>query len=289
MKQSVFVVGGAALDIIGAPATVCRLRDSNIGRVTVTVGGVGHNIAKALTRYPLEVELVTALGDDAGACTLSDDCLAAGIGMRHAVRYAGASDTYLCILDEDGDMLAGINDMGGIARVTPARLAEMLPAMNAAGFCVLDANLSAEALGYLTENLTCPILYEPVSCAKAKRIGAGLSRVFAAKPNRFEAAALSGCSCDTLRGVYRAADWFLAQGVKRVFISMGGEGVYWADEGGCGLVEAEHIDVVNTTGAGDFMAAAIAWGILSGDSTENCARAGNHQSALRCAGKEELE
>ena len=133
------------------------------------------------------------------------------------------------------------------------------------------------------ENVTCPIFYEPVSCAKAERIGPHIGKCHTVKPNRYEAALLSGCNCETLRGVYRAADWFLNQGVQRIFISLGAEGVYWADHQGCGHIPAEEITLVDTTGAGDAMAAGIIYGSLTGAATEECAILGNHASALVCA------
>lgn len=282
--KQIFVVGGAAIDITGAPTECFRLRDSNIGSVIMRVGGVGHNIAKRLARSSgVSVELITALGSDSRTSMIETDCAEHNISLSHALRAEGSTATYLCMLDDEGDMLAGINDMLVIGKLTPDYLAGKLALLNAADMCVLDANLSPEALAFLTENVTCPIFYEPVSCAKAKRIGDGVGKCFAIKPNRYEAALLSGCNCDTLRGVYRAADWFLNCGVRRVFISMGSEGVYWADKAGCGHVPAEEIHVVDTTGAGDAMAAAIIHGSIFGATTEECAVSGNHESALVCA------
>lgn len=281
--RKVFVIGGAALDITGRPAGVMRPRDSNIGRVRLSVGGVGHNIAKALARYDLAVELVTAMGSDFRTGMIERDCADFGIGLAHTLRADGPGATYLNILDEDGDMLTAINDMEIIGALTPTFLETKLAVLNTADMCVLDANLSAEALACLAERLTCPIFFEPVSCAKARRIGAHIGRCFAVKPNRFEAAHLSGCSCDTLRGVYRAADWFLEQGTKRVFISLAGEGIYWADADGCGHIPAEGAPVVDTTGAGDAMCAAIVYGCITGKSAEQCAADGNHESACVCA------
>lgn len=283
--NTVFVVGGAALDVTGVPEKICRQRDSNIGTVRLGVGGVGKNIAKSLTQYDLKVELITAIGSDFRARMIEEGCLADGISIAHSLHTEGNGATYLSVLDEDGDMLVGINDMGIIEQLTPAFLSGKRTVLNESAMCVLDANLSKESLAYLTETLACPIIYEPVSCAKAGRIGGNIGKCFAVKPNRFEAAQLSGRSCDTLRGVYRAADWFLSEGVKNVFISLGEEGVYWADVNACGLIPAENNSVLDTTGAGDAMCAAIVNGLIQGRSAEACAEAGNHASALVCMQK----
>lgn len=280
----VVVVGGIALDITGAPRGLFRLRDSNIGDVRLGIGGVGHNIAKKLKDYPdMEVSLITALGSDDWVAMLQSDCQRLGISLEDSLHATGPTATYLNLLDDEGDMLAAISDMDIILKLSPEFLSEKLEKINGADYCVLDANLAPETLAYLLEHVTCPVFYEPVSCAKADRIGSHIGKCHTVKPNRFEAALLSGCNCDTLRGVYRAAEWFLNQGVQRIFISLGAEGVYWADSEGCGHIPAEEIQLVDTTGAGDAMAAGIIYGSITGQSTEACAIAGNHASAMVCA------
>ena len=272
MKR-VCIVGGAALDITGLPDGICRLRDSNLGTVRLQVGGVGRNIGCRLKRYALDVELITVIGNDFRADMIEEDCLQHGIGMAHSLRLDAPSATFLCVLDEERDLLAGVSDMEIMAQLTPAFLEQKLELLNGADAVVLDANLQPESLAFLTEHVRAPLYYEPVSCAKARRIGGNIGRCYMVKPNRYEAAYLSGCSCDTVRGVYRAAEWFLREGVQRVFVSLGAEGVVWADGDGCGYIEAEPITVVDTTGAGDAMCAAIIHG--------------NRASAQLCAGLDE--
>ncbi len=281
MKQ-VFVIGGAAVDITGAPQQACRMRDSNIGRVTLRAGGVGLNIATHLTEYPIAVELITALGREHRSKLIADNCARHHVSLQHALICDEPCASYMCTLDAEGDMLIGISDMEIMKRLTPEVLEPLIAFINRGDMAVLDANLPPETLEYLCGNLHIPIFYDPVSSAKAARIGGSLSKCYAIKPNRFEAAILSGCSCDTLKGVYRAAEWFLGQGVQRVFISLSEEGVYWADAEGCGHFPSEAQDVTDASGAGDAMSAAIVSGLLRGDSTETCAKAGNAAGSRFC-------
>lgn len=280
--KKVFVIGGAAVDITGSPRDICRMRDSNIGRVRLRAGGVGLNIAAKLAEYPVAVGLITALGTGYRSDMISADCKKRHVSLAHSLVCDAPSSTYMCMLDADGDMLIGISDMEIMNRITPSYLMPLLSTINSADMAVLDANLPAEAIEYLCDNLSIPIFYDPVSCAKAQRIGDRLGKCYAVKPNRFEAALLSGCSCDTLKGVYRAADWFLDQGVQRVFISLSEEGVYWADASGCGHFPSEAHDVTDASGAGDAMSAAIIHGCINGDSAEKCALDGNAAGARFC-------
>lgn len=277
--QTIFIIGGAAIDITGKPQSVCRERDSNIGRVQIRVGGVGYNIAKRLAALDYRVELVTAIGSGFHAGMVREGCQKAKVSLTHTRSSAEHTGTYIGVLDEDGDMLIGISDMSVLDNLTPEYLLALLPEINASAFCVIDGNLSPASLEFLCRHVSAPLYYDPVSCAKAKRIGDSIGKCYAIKPNRFEAGFLSGKSCDTIRGVYRASDWFLEQGVRRVFVSLGEEGVFWADAEGCGVLPAECGGVPVPSGAGDAMGAAIIDGCVRQLSAEDCAKLGNLASA----------
>lgn len=270
--ETITIVGGAAIDITGKPDSICRERDSNLGRVRIRVGGAGHNIAKWLARMGFHAELITAIGSGFHAGMVRESCRQAGVSLAHTFAASEHTGMYIGVFDEDGDMLVGISDMSVLDHITPEYLTPLLPEINTSRMCVIDGNLSPEALEFLCVRVTAPLFYDPVSCAKAARIGGNIGRCFAIFPSRLEAGFLSGKSCDTLRGVYRASDWFLEQGVKRVFIYLAEEGVYWADADGCGVIPAEGRNIVDIPGAGDAMGAAIADGCVRGLSAEACAR-----------------
>lgn len=277
--DTIYIVGGAAIDITGKPDSICRERDSNLGRVGIRVGGVGHNIAKRLASLDYHVELVSAIGSGFHAGMVRESCRKANVSLEHTYVGTEHTGTYIGVFDEDGDMLVGISDMSVLDHLTPDYLANLLPQINAAKMCVIDGNLSPESLGYLCQHVTAPLFYDPVSCAKAKRIGGNIGSCYAIKPNRFEAGFLSGKSCDTIRGIYRASDWFIEQGVKRVFIDLVEEGVYWADADGCGVVPAETREIINASFVGDVMSAAIIDGCVRELPAEECARLGALASA----------
>ena len=83
--KKVFVIGGASIDITGAPHEVCRMRDSNIGSIQLRAGGVGLNIATMLTKYPVAVSLITALGTEYRSATIVDHCKQHKVSLAHAL------------------------------------------------------------------------------------------------------------------------------------------------------------------------------------------------------------
>ena len=60
----VYVIGGVNMDISGTPAAPLRAGDSNPGRITLSPGGVGRNIAENLRLLGRKVSLITIMGED---------------------------------------------------------------------------------------------------------------------------------------------------------------------------------------------------------------------------------
>ncbi len=267
--QPVFVVGALNLDACGVPRAKFRPGDSNPGRVTLAAGGVGRNIAAHLAGAGARVELVAALGDDHAAWLLARLCERDRVGLSHAPTFPGASGCYLSLHDEGGDMVAAVNDMSLADRMTPEVLARLLPALSRAPLVALDANLPAETIEMLSMSVKAPLLLDPVSGFKAARARNVIGRFEAVKPNALEARALSG-----EEEIDRAAQWFLEKGTRRVFISLGAEGVYYADARERGALAAQQRAAVNVTGAGDALTAGVAFGLLKGQSTKECAITG---------------
>ncbi|MCE5236339.1 MAG: PfkB family carbohydrate kinase [Clostridiaceae bacterium] len=275
MKYKVTVVGGITTDITGFPSRALLLRDSNPGRVKISEGGVGRNIAENLVRMGFETELICAMGCDAYADAHLSHAEALGLSLKNAVRVEGGrSGVYLCLCDESGDMFAALNDMDDIfAALAPERV--NMEAVNAGDLCVIDANLPEETLAFIAKNARVPVVADPVSAAKAARLIEALPYLSVIKPNLLEARALTGKSTPD-----EAADALLDAGVKRVFLSLGTQGVFYADANARGTARVETVKAVNATGAGDAATAAICAGYLMQLSMEECARLAARLGAL---------
>lgn len=263
------VLGGANMDVGGHPVGALRLRDSNPGAVRLRPGGVGRNIAHDLCLLGLEVSLITALGDDLFGVGLRQSCEALGMDLSMTLTVPGArSSTYLYISDESGDMHAGVADMAVTEALGPAALEPWLPRINASDAVVLDANLSAGTLAFLSETVTAPLYADPVSAAKAPRLKAALPKLAAIKPNALEAAALTGEDDPE-----RAARALLKAGVRRVLVSLGARGMLAAEGDRLLRLPCLPCRVVDATGAGDAAMAAVVWAGIQGLSLEETARA----------------
>src|SRR5438128_420509 len=107
----VFVIGGANVDVKGRAGGRFIAGTSNPGMVTVTPGGVARNIAQNLARLGLDVALIAAVGDDGNGRLIAEMTEKAGVDCARLMRVDVATGTYLAIVDENGEMVAAVNDM----------------------------------------------------------------------------------------------------------------------------------------------------------------------------------
>ena len=284
------VVGGVNLDIGGTPFAPLVGQDSNPGRVRTSLGGVGRNIAHNMALLGLDVRLITALGDDLNAQKITTSCIELGIDLAPSLQVpGGTTSTYLFLTNEKGDMALAVSDMEIYDHLTPRYLSTKEQLLNNARLVVCDTNIPAETLQWIAENCRAPVFVDPVSTAKAGKVKPVLGRLHTLKPNRIEAELLSGVAITDDKSLSAAADALLATGLHRVFISLGGEGVYAADHlGGRIKVPCGPARMVNTTGCGDAFMAALAWGWLEGLGLEEAARAGLAASAIAMEGAETI-
>lgn len=282
------VIGGVNMDIGGSPVNKLIMRDSNPGIITARPGGVGRNIAHDMSLLGLEVSLIAAIGDDVYGHGILTSCAELGLDLSLArVLPDMRTSTYLYVTDETGDMELAISDMEIVKCITPDYVARHIEAVNSFDAVVLDANLEAETIEYVAAHCTAPIYADPVSTAKALRFLPVLDKLTALKPNIYEAERLTG-EIDP----ERAARKLVEHGVKRVFISLGEEGILAADENELLKLPREYVTVVNTTGAGDAATAAIVWAGLNGlslyDSALAAVKAGAITSTCVAANNPEL-
>lgn len=275
------VVGGVNVDIGGRSFAPLVSGDSNPGKVTTSLGGVGRNIAHNMSLMGVEVRLLTALGDDAGGERVAASCSELGIDLTHALTVPDANTpTYLYLTDHRGEMALAVSDMSVCEKITPAYLASNLSILQNAQVVVADANIPEESLRYLADNLNVPLFVDPVSTVKAAKLRPILSKIHTLKPNCMEAELLSGVNLDDLENLPKAADRLLELGVHRLFISLGARGVYAAMGDKRMLLPNLPGNMVNTTGCGDAFMAALVWAYLEGCDLEQTALAGLAAGAI---------
>lgn len=258
----VAVVGGANMDIHGTPHAALREHDSNPGTVHTSPGGVARNIAENLARLGIDCRLIAPVGNDHHGQLLMKQGRAAGIDMRNMLQLDSANtSTYLSILDDCGDMVIGISDMAILNELNVGRLRNHEKLLRQAALIVADTNLTDDALAYLTGTFSEQDLFvDTVSTKKAIRIKPYLAAVHTLKPSLIEAEDIAGIKVPTPDRLPKLASWFHDQGVKRLFITLGPQGVFYSTGQEQGIeANSPFVDqTVNAGGAGDAFVAGLA-------------------------------
>ena len=244
--MKICVIGGANVDITATSGEAFRVGDSNPGRVEVSWGGVGRNIAHNLALLGDEVELLTFFGGGLFAPVIASACRELGIGIGHSeIAPEGTNSFFVSINNADGELVGGVADMNATEGITPSWLAARLSVIRNADAVVADANASARTLAWLIDNCPKPLYLDAVSVAKAGRIREAVAlssrkSFFALKCNAIENVELAQVQC-----------------CRRRYVSVGAEGLKVAAGGKLYEFPALPCIVRNVTGGGDALLAGI--------------------------------
>ena len=259
------IIGGVNIDIGGRPDKDLIEKDSNPGRITSSLGGVGRNIAHNMSLLGMDVKLITALGEDSNAVRVAESCKELGIDISHCCHTTeDPTSTYLFIAERDGDMAVAISDMNIYRHITPAFIESRMDVINQSEIVIVDTNIPEETIAYLAENCRVPIYADPVSCTKAEKLLPVLGKLHTVTPNKLEAEVLTGITIDSDEKLDEAAKLLFDKGIKQVFITCGADGLYAANREVSYRLPNLKCKLVNATGAGDAMVAGFAYAETKG-------------------------
>ena len=273
-EDYIAVLGGANVDIIGIPNQKFVPADSNPGRIKVAYGGVGRNIAENLIHLGVPAKLISAVGDDLNGRKILEHAERIGLDMKNSLVLSDKpTSTYLAILDLNGDMKAAVSQMDIFDEMTIDFIQSKKQVIENSRICVIDTNIPDEVIDYVLNHFKRPKFYlDTVSSKKALKIKDKIGLFHTIKPNKIEAELLSDIRIENPHDLEKASEYFLKQGVQRVFITLGAEGVFYHDGKAHQLIPNPKVQVINATGAGDAFLAALAFSDFNGCDIDESAR-----------------
>jgi len=287
-EHRALVVGAAGLDLKVQPRTaVIEPARSNPGLIRWGWGGVARNIAENLARLSVEVQLITAVGDDRWGHMLLHQLRDLGINTDACiVSDEHPTGSYVALSHFDKQPWVAFDDMAAMCEITPGHLYRLRGLVRDADIVCIDANLSARALQTLfrlTSEYDIPVCADPTAALLAHRLHPHLPQIVAITPDLDEAEALVGQKLQEERDIGAAARRLVQSGVDLAIITLGAAGLYYATSAESGRVSPFPVEVVDVTGAGDALTAAVAYGLLEGMSPEETVRLGTAAAAQTIA------
>jgi pseudouridine kinase len=241
---------------------------------------VARNVAENLARLGMETILITSVGEDTPGRQLLRQVSQSGVNVEYALAADGfQSGSYVAVLDEAGNLHLALDDMRVIDAITSQHLRDCQTLFQQAAAVVLDANLPPKTLKTavsLAGRSKVPIAADPTSVALAPRLAPHLEKLWLVTPNEAEAEAL--CPHPVPHAdreiALDAARHLVSEGVDIAIITMAEYGVGYATAEVSGHVPAMPTTIVDPTGAGDALTAAVIFALLNDIPIDEAVRLG---------------
>jgi pseudouridine kinase len=288
----VLVVGSAGIDVKASTPEELEWETQNQGRVRTSVGGVARNIAENLARLEVKTVLLSAVGNDAMGKRVVKHTKANGVHCEHMrVVEDGRTGAYVALLKPDGELRVAVSDFEVTASVDEAYLRKHERLFARASMIVIDTTLSDSALATVFEfagRYNVRVCADPTTPAFATKLCAYLDKLFLVTPNAAETKALCGVevAAHDRDSALKAARQLVMMGTQIAVVTMGDQGVAYADSSGGGFIRAHQIAVVDATGAGDAFSSAVIFGLLNNVDLDEAMRLGMTAASLTLQSRE---
>jgi len=221
------VIGACNIDIIGRSNQNLIPDNSNIGKISLSVGGVAKNIAQFLSSFGIKTNLISAIPNSSFGKIISRDLSKNKIDFTNS-KFGFFDDClYLSIEDHHGNMLGAINQMKSIDLLDSSFLQSKKEKILNVDMVVIDTNLSQESIEFLANLQGRKYLaVEGVSCEKVQKIRNIYDKIDLLKLNEAEAKSITQKNLS----YKNLAHQILSKGVKQVHITLGEKGVVFGDK-----------------------------------------------------------
>ena len=286
MGEHVLVIGAILLDTKGKPLAGLEPGTSNPAGIRSTRGGTARNVAENLARLGADVVLLSAVGDDITGINLLTQTAESGVNTDYVLIIDDENTgAYIAILDTDGSLSVALDDVEVMRHLTPQFLRQHEALFAEAEMVMVDGSLTEEALAtavQLTLQHNIPLCADPSSARLAYKLRPHLAHLRLVVPNEVEAAEL--CQLD-----FFGQDPNLSLDLARQLVKLGVEiavvtladfGIDYATSDETGYLPTHYGEMVDSTGTGDSVTAAIMFGLLNDLPTTQALRLGAAAAGL---------
>lgn len=282
MAQGSIVVGSITADVTAFAQRLPTPGETVLGDdVSLVLGGKGANQAVASAHFGTPTWMVGCIGSDTFGTVASDGLAAHAVQADFVRRVEGRTGVAHIRVDA-----AGQNDIV----ITPLANTSLSPADIDNALAALDGRVTVMML-----QLEVPAEITAYAAEKGKRAGLTVildpapavplpeetwAQVSMVTPNETEAAAITGMPVTDEESARTAARWFLDHGTQQVVITLGGAGALYVSPSESRFTPALHVDVVDTTAAGDAFTGTLGAALASGFDIEQALDFGVAAGAL---------
>lgn len=285
IKKPVLVVGSLNMDLVVSTRWLPKKGETVFGKqFNKFPGGKGANQAVAAAKLGAQVTMVGCVGCDGFADELEDVLHNNGVNTMFIHRVEGTTGTALVTVDEDGANTIVVVGGANLA-CAPADVDKALAEFKEPGVLLVQHEVpedtvehaikAAKSLGWLVILNPAPV--RPLDAEV-------LPLVDVIMPNETEMALLVNRTVGTPDEALIAAGRLLSWGVGAVIVTLGDKGAVCRWNEGFECIPAHEVKAVDTTGAGDAYAGALAAALAEGKSLVESMRFAAAAAALSVTG-----
>jgi pseudouridine kinase len=274
------VIGASGIDIVGRLISDLNPSTSSPADIRTSFGGVARNVAENLSRLGQPVKLITVVGEDKNGDRLLEHVDKAGVDTSGVLRTSqGPTGTYVAVIDQNGELKFGLDDMRLMNVLTPDYLEQNFELFKEASLLFLDMNISKKTLRKamsLARRANLPVCVDPTSRTLAGKLVPYLSRFRLITPNSSEAGLLCDHEfriSDREEALY-VAKHLVSEGIDIVIITLAEFGVCYATSETSGYIPAIRTEIIDPTGAGDALTAMVIFALLNDIPLDDSVRLG---------------
>lgn len=278
----VIVVGSINMDLVASVDRFPRAGETILGRTFAQhPGGKGANQAVAAARAGASTQIVAALGEDEHGRQMREFLVASGVGCANvrsrATTPTGTALITVCAGENSIVVVPGANATlraGDLSDVAIAPGEVLVAQLEIPIATVAAAMQRGQRLGAVTVLNAAPML----DAAKVLLRHAHVLIV-----NEIELTALSGMPIDAHTAphqIAQAADSLRERGLPTIIATLGARGAIVVGESAWFEIPGRHVEVVDTTGAGDCFIGAFAAALADGRSLRSAAAFANTAASI---------
>lgn len=291
-NPEVVVIGASCLDVKARPLAPVSPNTSSPARLLTSAGGTGRNAAENLARLGVRTALLSVVGTDAVGQRLLEKTTRAGVDTSRVIRSSEiTTGTYLAIFTAGNQKGYALDDVSQLRLATPEYVERHKILLRSARMIVMDGNVDTETVAAILDLVRrhdVRVCIDPVAVRRAYALRPYFSEFYMVTANRAEAGALLDMPVDSVDDALDAAATMVAAGVSVAVVTLAEEGLVYATSEARGRIPSTRCDVVDWTGAGAALSAAVVYGLLNDMPVDECMRLGIAAATLTLGAPESV-
>ncbi|USK30750.1 ribokinase [Bacillus sp. CMF21] len=282
IQAQIVVVGSINMDLVVKTPRIALEGETIIGDGFSTMpGGKGANQAVAASRLGAQVKMVGCVGDDRYGRELLAHFEEENIGTEYVTTISGQSTGVAMITVNESGENSIVVAPGANARMTPSYVREAENVIRSADMLLVQLEIPMDAVEEavkVANRHRVPVILNPAPARQMSDVL--LKQIDILTPNETEGKIIVTGRAESDASIEEVMSHLISRGVKRVVMTLGGEGAAYSESGAYRLMRAHKVETVDTTGAGDSFNAGLGVYLAEGGTLEEAVRFAQKAAAL---------